>query len=134
MPYENLKIKGYPMPDTTAKSEQCTCRKCNKTFIPSFAFDFYPDGDDPKVGLCESCMMSQVLGSSKPAPVSVSVAHMEKVCKPGKGAETCIFLLMGEVWKCAKGSDFQAEILKRRPTMKSQGDNCSGPPGFTPTE
>ena len=125
------------MPETEV-SEKCTCRKCNRTFVPSVAFDFYPDGEDPKVGLCERCMLKEALGGREPSgdPVPVPDGYREKVCKMGKGPATCSFLGMtGSEFRCLKGSSMESIIQQRRQedSMSAKGDNCSGPPDFKVT-
>ena len=117
-------------------AEQVTCRKCKRTFTPSFAFDFYPDGDDPKVGMCESCTMAAAFGAPSGDPSPLPDGHEEGVCKKGQGAETCSFLGFGRGgFKCLKGSSFESAIQERRRegSMAAKGDNCSGPPDFRPT-
>jgi hypothetical protein len=47
-------------------SEKVTCRKCKLSFRPCILFDFYPDGDDPTVGLCERCEIERALGITPP--------------------------------------------------------------------
>ena len=74
--------------------EKVTCRKCQYTFAPSFQFDFYPDGKDLKVGLCERCMMTEAF-AGKPSngdPSPLPAGYETKVCKMGKGKATCGFL------------------------------------------
>lgn len=66
----------------------------------------------------------------------VDNTRAETLCKFGKGAETCSFLSMTVVvgFTCEKGSGIEDIIRSRRAegTMKAKGDNCSGPPNFTP--
>ena len=122
------------MPKT---SQEVTCRNCGLTFVPSFRFDFYSDGADPETGLCESCMMAEMF-SSKPSfhdPVALPVGYEAAVCKIGQGEATCSFLgITGKGTRCLKGSSFDSQIRERRTkgTMRSKGDNCSGPPDFKP--
>jgi len=111
--------------------EKRTCRVCEKTFVPSFIFDFYPDGEDPSVGRCERCMMTELF--KKPDPVSVTPEHAETVCKSGKGEIACSFLGLGEGgFSCLKKSSFESAIQERRRagSIGAKGDNCSGPPDF----
>lgn len=116
----------------SADDKVLTCRKCGYTYIPNFAFDFYPDGKDPKVGLCERCVMAEML-APKPLQV-IPVGHDKNVCKFGQGPTTCAFLVMpgGEGLKCAKQSEFEGMIRKRlsEGSISAKGDNCSGPPDF----
>ena len=61
-----------------------------------------------------------------------SKEHVEVVCKRGKGAETCRYLVMSSDYGCAKAKA-RREVLDRRAQegkMKAQGDNCSGTLGF----
>lgn len=124
---------------TTDVSQECTCRKCNHTFVPSLAFDFYPDGSDPKVGLCERCMMKEALTNREPSddPAKVPDGHQVNICKFGKGPETCSFLGMtGNEFQCLKGSSLESVIRQRRRenSIRAKGDNCSGPPDFKVAE
>jgi len=119
----------------TPQDEKVTCRKCGHTYTPNFIFDFYPDGKDPKVGLCERCMVSEAL-----APKPIGSPHVEKVCKPFQGATTCAFLVMGAgqgneaVYQCVKGTNTEQLIRQRlaKNTIRAHGDNCLGPPTFAP--
>lgn len=55
--------------------------------------------------------------------------HVEKVCKPDKGAATCRYLAMGaDGWSCEKGTSNGQYIDERvtQGTMRAQGDNCGG--------
>ncbi|MBU6231096.1 MAG: hypothetical protein KGI45_01080 [Patescibacteria group bacterium] len=65
-------------------------------------------------------------------PTPLSEDRVKTLCKMGRGPDTCSFLIAGTGMCCAKGSVFEQAILERRPTMKAQGDNCSGPPEFKP--
>lgn len=125
----------------TADDETVTCRKCHATYVPDFVNDFYADGADPKVGLCERCKMSEVfaVNTNQPHPLP-NEGHAKKVCKSGQSAATCAFLSAGggsgEVsFKCAKDSMIEVNIRQRlaEGTMGAKGDNCSGPPDFTPS-
>lgn len=119
---------------TESTSDKVTCRKCGHTYIPNFMFDFYPDGKDPKVGLCERCMVTEIL-APKPQRV-ISVDHGKNVCKLGQGSAACAFLTIdgSEGLKCAKQGDFEGIIRERlsKGSMSAKGDNCSGPPDFIP--
>ena len=115
-----------------------TCRKCAHSFTPSFGFDFYPDGEDPEVGLCERCMMSQAFSECEkldPRPIT-NEHHLSGVCRIRQGAETCRYLCFSGQMCCAKGSKLQAFIDQRfaEGGMDAKGDHCSGPPNFTPTQ
>lgn len=121
------------MPD----ANEVTCRECGFSFVPSFVFDFYPDGKDPKVGRCENCFMAKALGTQAPTnsnnPTPISEGHAKTVCKFGQRATTCSFLGMtGSQFHCLKGSEFESNIKQRREegSMGAMGDNCSGPPDF----
>ncbi len=66
----------------------------------------------------------------------VSLNHAKIVCKLGEGKETCSFLTLGAgQFECVKGTIYQAHIAERRAkrNMSAMGDNCSGPPNYTPT-
>lgn len=55
--------------------------------------------------------------------------HFKKVCKPGKGPETCCFIVVdGNGIQCAKHSELAATLKTRAVTgvMVAQGDNCEG--------
>lgn len=121
------------MPQTDL-SEQVTCRKCHLSFVPSVLFDFYPDGQDPKVGLCERCVVNQALGVNDPTPLQPGQEVAR--CKFGQHKRTCSFLgVTGKGFQCLKGTAMETEIRKRREenSIKAKGDNCSGPPDFKPT-
>jgi hypothetical protein len=112
----------------TAKS--VTCRKCRRTYIPDFVFDFYPDGDDPSVGLCEKCMLDEAF-----EPKKIEQEKLTSLCRLGSGREACSFLMAGAGgFACAKGSASGALIYQRREvgTMNAIGDYCGGPPTYTP--
>ena len=113
-----------------------TCKDCHLTFVPSFEFDFYPDGSgDPESGHCENCILKNAF-SSKPSnePALVPEGYDTKICKRGMGAETCAYLGVGDGFQCLKGSFFENEIKKRldEGSMGAKSDNCSGPPNFKP--
>lgn len=117
-------------------SEKVTCSRCGYTYVPPFSFDFYQTGDDPKMGLCERCLVSGALVTrKKPDPVTVPDGYETKVCRMGNGRATCKFLGVtpgdrGSMYACLKGSSLEDIILRRPDTMRSKGDNCSGPPDF----
>lgn len=119
-------------------NQQVTCRKCRLAFVPSFTFDFYQDGEDPKVGLCENCMMKEAFTSQEPSgdPSPLPAGYDVAVCKFGKGQATCSFLIVsGDGLQCLKGSSLESAIRQRRQedSMGAKGDNCSGPPDFQKT-
>lgn len=61
--------------------------------------------------------------------------HLQQVCRPGAGSQTCAYLMLSNAgFQCAKGGVAQMYIDLRlaEGTMKAIGDNCSGPPNFTP--
>ncbi len=121
-----------PSPST----EQVTCRKCHATYVPSFRRDFYADGADPKVGLCEACMMSKEFSPQSQNPHPLPEGYEKTVCKLGQGAVTCSFLICGDNgFVCAKSSSFESGIRQRlvAGTLEAKGDHCSGSPDFTPT-
>lgn len=115
-----------------AQSE-VTCRKCGATYVPTFMRDFYPDGDNPKVGQCERCMMRAAFAPQ--GPVLIQEDKLESVCRLSMGAETCSFLCADSGgFKCAKGSSLEPILRERREagTMVAKGDNCQGPPDYKP--
>lgn len=65
--------------------------------------------------------------------------HLDSVCRPGHGGDTCAYLTMrpvagGSIWQCAKSDPIVTEAIRERlaqGTMKAQGDNCSGPPEWS---
>lgn len=124
--------------ESVSTKVQVTCRKCKLTFTPSFSFDFYPDGEDPTVGQCENCLMKETFAgtSSKSGSSALPARYRDTICRVGKGAATCSFLLFGgNEFECAKGSTFEPPIRERlrEGSMNARGDNCSGSPDFTPT-
>ena len=140
---ENVAPQNFPyiknertptnMPTTQGDdaSERVTCRICHATYIPSFLRDFYPDGDDPSVGRCESCLLSRALAPKDPVPIDKS--QLESLCKLGAEG-TCSFLVFDRCFACAKGSSLEAVIRERREagTMRAKGDNCQGAPEYRP--
>lgn len=60
--------------------------------------------------------------------------HVDTVCRPGAGPETCAYLTLRPVddrmgYSCAKFMPGVREAIEERlieGTMKAQGDNCSG--------
>ena len=68
--------------------------------------------------------------------MSLPDKHVDKVCKFGKGAETCSFLALGhDGLSCLKGGSLEGLIRGRRAqkTIRAMGDNCSGSPHFSTT-
>lgn len=119
-----------------AKMAEVTCRVCGRTYSPSPMDDFYQD-DGATTGRCDGCFMRDVFSAqakSQPATLP-SEQHITSVCKRGQGSETCRYLSFGgQGFVCAKGTDIGTIIDRRSAegTMKSKGNNCSGPPNFTP--
>lgn len=59
----------------------------------------------------------------------ISKEHLQNVCRPGQGADTCAYVTMGAGgYSCAKGTGIELLILGRLSagTMKAQGDHCPG--------
>lgn len=116
-------------------NETVTCRKCRRTYVPDVSFDFYPDGDDPKVGRCERCLMTEELAPK--LPQNIPTGHDKEVCKFGQGPATCAFLIIAgeDGLQCAKGSGYERVIQTRlsEGTMRAKGEYCSGPPEFKPS-
>ena len=68
---------------------------------------------------------------------TIPADHVKAVCRLGEGKATCAFLTIGMGGaECAKGDVFESAVRARLKTgsMGAQGDNCSGPPDFTPTQ
>jgi hypothetical protein len=60
---------------------------------------------------------------------TLAESHVKDVCRPGKGSETCRYLLMGAGgWVCGKYSALAATLDNRvrEGTMRAHGDNCVG--------
>lgn len=121
--------------DDAVKEGTVMCRKCRLIFAPSFGFDFYPDDKaGPGTGLCERCMMSEVFNAD---PVDLPEPGWEdKVCCRGKGAETCIFLVVvpgspGSMFKCGLGSGMNNMLVERAQagSMKARSIRCEGKHG-----
>jgi hypothetical protein len=68
---------------------------------------------------------------SEPTPVTHK--QLEQLCKLGCMTATCAYLSNNGQFCCTKGTEMEPAIRERRLTMTAQGDNCSGPPDFTPT-
>ena len=63
--------------------------------------------------------------------------HMREMCKQGQGEAACAFLVFDPAAmapSCAKGTTLAPLLARRREAkmIRSRGDNCSGPPDFTP--
>lgn len=122
-----------------AAAQEVTCQKCGYgPYTPSMVFDFYPTGEDPTQGDCERCVLqalsAKVLASKEPVPVPPE--HLDNICKLGQGEAVCAFVGAGaDGFSCMKGSAVDATIRQRiaSGSMNAKGDNCSGPPEFTPT-
>ncbi len=67
----------------------------------------------------------------------LSESMVTKICKRGMGEVCCSFLIAAppDGYSCAKGTDIDLLIRERRSSasITAMGDNCSGPPDFTPT-
>lgn len=64
-------------------------------------------------------------------------AHLEEVCKPGKGQATCRYLCQGaKGMMCAKHTPMKVHLDKfaADKTMTATGDNCEGLPKPTVEE
>lgn len=63
-------------------------------------------------------------------PFSVRSQQRKELCRPGKGADTCRYLVCGpNGFECAKHQDgFRQEIDRRHRagSMVAKGDNCEG--------
>jgi len=56
----------------------------------------------------------------------ISKEQLYKVCKPGQGANTCRYIVVGaEGFECAKHTSLRGTIDKRT-DMHAKGDNCIG--------
>lgn len=65
----------------------------------------------------------------------ITTEQLKDLCRLGQKAETCSFLVHGpDGWGCAKRTSLEMMILSRRAnrSMTAMGDNCEGPPTFTP--
>lgn len=113
--------------------EEVECRKCHAHWVPNFMRDYYgQQGDDRRSGTCEGCMMQEHM-PKPPVPVPTK-EHLQTVCRFGQGgAQVCRYLAFGAELSCAKKSVLQRTIDDKAETMTAKGDNCSGPPDFTPT-
>lgn len=66
----------------------------------------------------------------------ISKDQARDVCLLGKGVTCCSYVGAGkDGLVCLKDTPHHMEMFRRRMTgdMKAMGDNCSGPPDFTPT-
>lgn len=69
-------------------------------------------------------------------PPGLTDGQIKGLCKIGSGPATCAYLMYGpNGFQCSKGTDMQRAIEERLTAgqMTAKGDNCSGPPTFTPT-
>jgi len=113
------------------KPDEVRCMDCGSVYVPGLENDFYTEGDDPKIGRCEKCMVSKIL-SPRPSPVIISEETSKEICKRGQGEDCCRYLMNnGGNWNCGKGSNFEAMINEKAGTMSAKSNNCSGPPNFT---
>lgn len=70
-------------------------------------------------------------------PKALPKEKVDTLCLPGMGELTCSFLALGpNGLMCAKGTIIENRIVFRRNegSMRAKGDNCSGPPDFTPND
>jgi hypothetical protein len=68
---------------------------------------------------------------------TVTDEQAKNLCKMGQGDTCCAFLVAGRNgFACAKGTDMAGHIHYRlaEGTMNAKGNNCSGPPHFTPNQ
>ncbi len=68
---------------------------------------------------------------------NLSEERVDAVCRVGQDEATCAFLMFSSGgYECAKGSALENTLrqIQEAGSMQSQGDNCSGPPTFEPTE
>ena len=121
------------IPQTEARGDKVTCRSCRLEYVPSPFFDFYPDKEDSSTGLCEECFLAKIA-----APKTPPQGHVDNVCKKGQGKECCAYLVFEAKenggFRCSKESSMASHINQRlaENSMRSKGDNCSGPPHFIP--
>lgn len=62
-------------------------------------------------------------------------ARVEALCLRGAGAVTCSYLCkQNKSYFCGKGTSLEALLTSKRTLgqIRAMGDNCSGPPFFTP--
>jgi hypothetical protein len=66
--------------------------------------------------------------------VSLPAGQVDTVCLLGHGALCCSFLTYDKGWACGKGTPWEDLLRKRHEAdlMVAKGNNCSGPPDFTP--
>jgi hypothetical protein len=66
----------------------------------------------------------------------IGLKRVKDMCGLATGEKTCAFLTVGREWECAKGTGTEWPIRVRLEagSMNAKGDNCSGPPDYTPTE
>ena len=66
--------------------------------------------------------------------ITIDETHVTQVCRRGQREKTCTFLIVGDGYKCAKEDERLVKTIKiERDNWVAKGDNCSGPPDFTPT-
>lgn len=61
--------------------------------------------------------------------------QLRNLCLMGQGPATCSYIMHGpNGFECSKGTELQPFIETRRETktITAMGDNCDGPPSFTP--
>jgi hypothetical protein len=62
----------------------------------------------------------------------ITEAKVAADCRPGKGADTCAFLVLnGGGWHCGKTDRNVVAAIRARleaGTMNARGDNCEGAP------
>lgn len=71
------------------------------------------------------------------AEVKLTHEQVRNLCLMGQGPKTCSFLMYGpRGFACSKGTELQPFVENRRETktITAMGDNCDGPPSFTPKE
>lgn len=68
--------------------------------------------------------------------VAIDPQHVMGTCRAGQGSACCRYLTMGAGMECAKPTPLRVYLDSRveRGQLGATGDNCSGPPDFTPTE
>ena len=58
-----------------------------------------------------------------------TMEHVASVCRPGAGADTCIYLTTDDGWKCARGTgklEAYIEARVKEGRMLARGINGSG--------
>lgn len=63
-------------------------------------------------------------------PTEINGVHLQLICQPGAGPQTCSYLLMhpGVGFMCGKGTSLETALIARREAgqMGAMGDNCAG--------